>query len=69
MRAKRNTYMLLMVKPKGKTPVETPSSRWVDNIKIGLRDVECVGMDWIDLEQDREKWRAILNTVVNFRVR
>jgi hypothetical protein len=46
----------------------TPRRRWVDNIKMDLRELGWDGMDWIDLAQDRDQWRALLNTVMNLRV-
>jgi hypothetical protein len=55
-------------KPKGKRSLGTPRRRWVDNTKIDLREIEWSGMDWIDLAQDRDQWRALVNTVMNFRV-
>jgi hypothetical protein len=62
--AKRNAYRILVGKPDGKRPLGEPRRRWVDNIKMDLRD----GMDWTDLAQDRDQWRAVVNTVMNFRV-
>jgi hypothetical protein len=57
-----------MVKPQRKRPLGRPRRRWVDNIKMDLRKIECGGMDWIDLTQDRGQWKALVNTVLNFRV-
>jgi hypothetical protein len=54
--------------PEGKGPLGRPRCRWVDNIKIVLREIEWGRMDWIDLAQDRDQWRALVNTVMNFRV-
>jgi hypothetical protein len=54
--------------PEGKSPLGRPKRRWVDNIKIDLRDVEWDGMDWIDLALDRDQWRARVNTVMSLRV-
>jgi hypothetical protein len=51
--AKRNTYMILVGKPEGKTPLGTPRCRWVDNIKMDLIEIGWGGMDWFDLAQDR----------------
>jgi hypothetical protein len=53
---------------KSQKPLGRPRRRWVDNIKIDLRDIGLDGMDWIDLAQDRDQWRAVVNTVMNFRV-
>jgi hypothetical protein len=55
-------------KPEGKRPMGRPRRRWVDNIKINFREIEWGGMDWIDLVQDRDKWRTLVNTDVNLRV-
>jgi hypothetical protein len=54
--------------PEGKRPLERPRRRWVDNIKMDLRGIRWDGMDWIDLAQDRDRWRALVNTVMNLRV-
>jgi hypothetical protein len=61
-------YRVLVGKPEGKRPMGRPRRRWEDNIKMDLQEVGCGGMDWIELAQDRERWRAILNEVINFRV-
>jgi hypothetical protein len=53
---------------KGKRPLGRPRRRWVDNIKMDLREIEWNGMDWIDLAQDRDQWRALVNAVINLRV-
>jgi hypothetical protein len=55
-------------KPEGKRPLVRPRRRWVNNIKIDLREIRWDGMDWIDLAQDRDRRRAVVNTVVNLRV-
>jgi hypothetical protein len=55
-------------KPEGKRPLGRPKHRWVDNNKIDLRGIEWGGMFWIDLAQDRDQWRALVNTVMNLRV-
>jgi hypothetical protein len=65
---KRNAYGILVGKPEGKGPPGRPRRRWEDNIKMDLREIECGGMDWIDLAHDRDQWRAIVNTVMNLRV-
>jgi hypothetical protein len=55
-------------KPEGKRPLGRPIRSWVDNIKIDVREVGWDGVDWIDLAQDRDRWRAVVNTVMNLRV-
>jgi hypothetical protein len=60
---KRNAYRILEGKPEGRRPLGRPRSRWVDNIKIDLREIVWDGMDWVDLAQDRDQWRALVNTV------
>jgi hypothetical protein len=62
------TRRMLLGKPEGKRPLGRPRRRWVDNIKMVLRETGLGGMDWIDLAQDRDQWRALLNTVINLRV-
>jgi hypothetical protein len=65
---KRNAYRILVGKPEGKRPLGRPRRRWVDNIKMDLREVGWDGMDWIELAQDRDRWRAYVNAVMNLRV-
>jgi hypothetical protein len=65
---KRNTYMILVGKPEGKRLLGGSRRRWVNNIKMDLREIGCGGMDWIDLAQDRDPWRALVNTVMNLRI-
>jgi hypothetical protein len=57
-----------MGKPEGKRPLGRPRHRWVDNVKIDLREIGWGCMNWIDLAQDRNQWRALVNTVMNLRV-
>ena len=64
----RGVYRILVEKPEGKRPLGRPKLRWEDNSKMGLQEVEYGGMDWIDLAQDRDGWRALVNAVVNLRV-
>jgi hypothetical protein len=64
----RNVYRVLAGKPGGKRPLGRPRSRWKDNIKIDLQKVGYGGMDWIELAQDRESWRAVVNAVRNLPV-
>jgi hypothetical protein len=67
-KGKRNTYRILVGKPEGKRPLGRPRRRWVDNIKTDLREIGWDGVDWIDLAQDRDQWRAVVNTVMNLGV-
>ena len=60
-------YRVLVGKSEGKTP-HGLRRRWEDNIKIDLQDVGCRGVDWIELAQDRDRWRALVNAVMNLRV-
>jgi hypothetical protein len=55
-------------KPEGKRPLGRPRRRWEDNIRIDLREIGWGGMNWIDLAQDRDQWRALVNTIMNLRV-
>ena len=61
-------YRVLMGKPDGKRPLGRRRRRWEDNIKMDLQEVECGGMDWIELAQDRDRWWALENSVVKIRV-
>jgi hypothetical protein len=68
MGEKRTAYRLLVGKPEGKIPLARPRRTWVDNIKMDLREVGWDGVDWTDMAQDRDQWRALVNTVLNLRV-
>ena len=57
-----------MGKPEGKRPFGRHRRKWEDNIKMDFQEVGCGGMDWIDLAQDRDRWRALVNAVLKFRV-
>ena len=65
---RRGLYRVLVWKPEGKRPLGRPRCRWQDNIKVDLHDVVCGGMDWIDPAQDRDRWRELVNAVMNLRV-
>jgi hypothetical protein len=64
----RNAYRIMVGKPEGKRPLGRPRRRWVGNIKMDLREIGWDGEDWIELAQDRDQWRALVNTVMNLRV-
>jgi hypothetical protein len=64
----RNANRILVGKPEGKRPVGRPRRRWVDNNKMDLGEIGWDAMDWIELAQDRDQWRALVNTVMNLRV-
>jgi hypothetical protein len=59
---------ILVGKPEGKRPLGRPRRRWVDNIKMDLREIRWDGVDGIDMAQDRDQWRALVNTVLNLRL-
>ena len=61
-------YRGLVGEPGGKRPIGRPRRRWEDNIKMDLQEVGCEGMDLIELAQDRDRWRALVNAVMNLRV-
>jgi hypothetical protein len=64
----RGVHRVLVGKPGGKKPLGGPRRRWVDNIKMDLQEGVCRGMDWIELAQDRDRWRAPVNAVMYLRV-
>jgi hypothetical protein len=68
MGEKRNAYRLLVGKPTGKRPLGKPRRRWVDNIRMDLGEVGWSDVNWIGLAQDRNRWRALVNSVLNLRV-
>jgi hypothetical protein len=68
MGEKKNAYRLLVGKPEGKRPPGRPRRRWVDNIRMDLGKVGWGDVDWIGLAQDRNRWRAVVNSVLNLRV-
>jgi hypothetical protein len=68
MGEKKNVYRLLVGKPEGKKPLGRPRHRWIDNIKMDLLEIGLGVVNWIGLAQDRYKWRALVNTVMNFQV-
>jgi hypothetical protein len=64
----RGTYRILVGRPEGRRPLGRPRLRWEDNIKMDLQDVGWGIMDWIDMAQNRDRWRAVVNAVMNLRV-
>jgi hypothetical protein len=62
----RNAYRIFVEKSEGKRPLGRPRRRWKDNNNMDLREIEWSGIDWIDMTQDRDQWRALVNTVMNF---
>ena len=68
MGERRGVYRVLLGKSEGKGPLGRPKRRWEDNIKMDLQEVGCGGMDWIELAQDRDRWRALVYVVMNLRV-
>jgi hypothetical protein len=65
---RRGVYRVLVGKPDGKRPLGIARHIWEDNIKTDIQEVGCEGMDWIELAQDRGKWRALVNVVMDLRV-
>ena len=61
-------YRVLVGKPERRRPLGRPRGRWEDNIKMDLQEVGCVGMDWIELAQDKDRWRTLVSAVINIRV-
>jgi hypothetical protein len=68
-REKRNVYRLFMRKSEGRKPLGRPRHRWMNNIKMDLVDEGWGDVDWVGLAQDRDRWRALVNSVLNLRVR
>ena len=65
---RRGIYRVLVGKPEGKRPFGRPRRRWQNNIKMDLQEIGYGSMDWIELAQDRDRWRAVVNAVMNLRV-
>ena len=68
MGERRGVCSVLVGKLEGKRPLGRTRHRWEDNIKMDLQEVGCWGMDWIELAQDRDRWRALVKAVINFQV-
>ena len=65
---RRGVYRVLVGKPEGKRPLRRPRHRWEDNMKMDLQEVGCRGIEWIELAQDRDRWRALVSAIMNLRV-
>ena len=68
MGERRGVYKVLVGKPEGKGPLGRPRLRWEDNIKMDVEEVGCGGVGWIELDEFKDRWRAFVNSVMNFRV-
>jgi hypothetical protein len=68
MGERRNMYRVFMGKPEGKRPLGRPRRRWEDGIRMDVREIGWGSVDWIQLAQDWDLWRALVNTVMNLRV-
>ena len=68
MGEREGVYRVLVGKPEKKRQLGRPRCRWEDNIKMDLQEVGCWGMDWIELAQNRDRWRALVNVVMKLRV-
>jgi len=68
MGQRKGVYRFLVRKPEGRRQLGRTTRRWEDNIKIDLHEVECGGKDWIELVQDRDRWRELVNAVMNLLV-
>jgi hypothetical protein len=68
MEDEMNVYRVLMGKPEGKRPLGRPRCRWEDGIRMDLREIGWESIHWIQLARDRDRWRALVNTVMNLRV-
>ena len=64
----RGVYKVLVGKSEGKRPLGRPRRKWEDNIKMDLQEVGCGGMEWIEVAQDRDRWRALVNAVMNLQI-
>ena len=65
---RRGAYRVLVGRPEGRRSLGRPRRKWEDNTNIDLQEVGCGGMDWFELAQDRDRWRSVVNAVMNLRV-
>ena len=65
---RRGVYKILVGKPEGKRQLGRPRRKWDDNIKMDIQDVRCEGMDWVDVAQDRDRWRSVVNVAMKCSV-
>jgi hypothetical protein len=65
---KRNAYRILVGNPEGRRPLGRPTRRWLNNVKMDLREIGWDGMDWIHLAHDRDQWRALVSAVMSLGV-
>jgi hypothetical protein len=68
IREGRNIYLVLVGKPEGKNPLERSRLRWENGVRMDLREIGWVRVEWIHLAQDRDRWRAVVNAVINLRL-
>jgi len=68
MGERRDLYRVLVGKPDGKRPLGRPRRRWEDNIKIDIQEIGCGGMDWVELDYDRDRWWVLVTEVMNIWV-
>ena len=68
MEERRGVYRVLVGKPEGRSPLGKPRRRWEDNIRKDLREVGCGCVDWMELAEDRDRWRALVSAIMNLRV-
>jgi hypothetical protein len=68
MGERKGVYRVLVEKPEGKRQFGRPKCRWEDNVKMDLQEMGCGGIDWIELSEDRDRWQALVNAVMNLRV-
>jgi hypothetical protein len=65
---RRGVHRVLVGKPEGKKPLSRPWHRWEDNIKMDIQEMGCGGKDWIEVAQDRDRWQALVNALMNLQI-